>query len=63
MRCECRECYREYSDQKSRAEFKGFCSQKRFHKMAKRYGFPKNGKSEYKTLKDVGHIGNKATKN
>ncbi len=39
--CICRNCGKQYDADKSRADYKGYCSQKCLHAMAKRLGYNK----------------------
>lgn len=41
LECLCRECGKEYFENKSRADYKGYCSNKCLREMAKRYGWKK----------------------
>ncbi len=54
-KCKCRLCGKIYSEDKSRADWKGYCTQGCFHAMAKKHGFVKRlekmqGMSEYSIL-------------
>ena len=61
MTCQCRMCSKKYEEEKSRADFKGYCSQGCMHNMARRLGF-RTGKrapaaSEYEVLHQSNAIG------
>ena len=58
-KCICRFCGKIYEEQKSRADYKGYCSQKCLHAKAKFLGYKKNnlGKSEYYYLRLTKNIG------
>ncbi len=55
--CTCRTCTKTYDEHKSRAEYKGYCSAKCLHTMAKRCGYKKGKNSEYDVLKRAKQIG------
>lgn len=61
MKCQCRNCGKEYPEHKSRADYKGYCSAKCLHDKAKKLGFRKTrhgrGHYEYDTLKNANEIG------
>lgn len=39
--CKCRTCGKVYDEDKTRADYKGYCSQKCFHQKAKELGYRK----------------------
>lgn len=55
--CICRKCKGQYDSEKSRADYKGYCSMKCQHAAAKEHGFRKGGRSEYSVLQDAGLVG------
>ena len=58
MICRCRFCNQVYSEDKSRADYKGYCSQRCLHKKAKELGFRKQSdRTEYDVLKKAKEIG------
>ena len=51
MKCICRTCKKVYDEHKARGEWKGFCSAKCQHFLAKSLGYsPKKHKGEYEVL-------------
>ena len=59
MMCVCRKCHREYDESRSRADYRGYCSQACLHAMAKKLGFKKKPSDrEYRILLKNGEIGN-----
>jgi hypothetical protein len=46
MICKCRNCGKVYDEFKSRADWKGYCSQKCFHEKARELGYRKPGKGQ-----------------
>jgi len=58
MKCQCRNCYKEYESEKARGEWRGFCSAKCQHAKAKELGYSKSKhRSEYEVLSRAGLIG------
>jgi hypothetical protein len=62
MLCNCRSCKKPYEEGKSRADLKGYCTQRCLKAMAKKIGMPKPnqrkpGWPEYDVLKRAGQIG------
>lgn len=56
--CICRKCKKQYDESKSRGDYKGFCSAKCQHTMAKELGYRKNGeRSEFSTLQRHNEVG------
>lgn len=56
--CRCRNCGKEYDRNKSRAEYKGFCSAKCQHVKAKQLGYRKGRHTgEYEVLRAAKCIG------
>ncbi len=60
--CRCRYCNKQYAENKSTCEMRGYCSQKCMHANAKRLGYKKNGlRSEYEVLKSYNAVGSVPT--
>lgn len=57
MICSCRNCYKRYDSNKSRAELRGYCSAKCQHKKARACGPVKDKNDEYRNLKNAKQIG------
>lgn len=63
MLCKCRNCGTKYDENKSRADWKGYCSQACFHAKARKHGYKKSyekygaGHSEYDVLSRAKQIG------
>lgn len=58
--CICRTCKKIYEEDKSRAELKGYCSQKCMHEKSREFGFRKEKKgewTEYETLRRHNEVG------
>jgi hypothetical protein len=57
-RCICRNCGKEYDNQKARGDYRGFCSAKCQHEKARELGYrPSKGHREYGVLKSANMIG------
>lgn len=64
MICRCRNCGSRYDENKSRADYKGYCTQACLHEKARKHGYKKRSDkvgyseySEYAILNRVGQIG------
>ncbi len=60
--CICRTCKKEYDEEKARADYKGFCSMKCQHELARRVGYRKTkdkqpNKTEYSYLQIANQVG------
>lgn len=60
MKCKCRTCGKVYDDQKSRADFTGYCGQKCMTEKAKKLGWRPGDRYPldlYARLKEHGEVG------
>lgn len=60
MICRCRNCGKKYDEDKSRADFKGYCSQACLHERAWKFGWRKSHarfRSEYDVLNRADQLG------
>lgn len=64
MICQCRNCHKEYDNQKARGEYTGFCSARCQHEKAKELGYRRSrgGKTEYQILSNAKCIGDVPSK-
>jgi hypothetical protein len=53
----CRNCDKEYSPLKSRADWKGYCSQRCVHEKARKLGYRKGRNTEYDVLHGAKQLG------
>lgn len=59
MKCQCRQCHKVYDEDKSRADYKGYCSQACMHTMSHRHGYRTAcSLTEYEVLRQANELGN-----
>lgn len=58
LKAYCRTCKKQFVEAKSRADWKGYCSQKCVHAKSKQLGFTRScGRTEYQILSACDEIG------
>ena len=56
MKCQCRNCGKHYDEARSRADYKGYCSQACLHEKARALGYRPPPRGETRTGRTAGQM-------